>query len=94
MDDDLRPVPKHELRFDIEHALRKARSLWPRKHVHGDHNALGPVRTQSSNIWRSAESGVSENLRCPATELRSPGATVAGRGSHPLRDGAFPRRAE
>ena len=43
MDDDLRPVPKHELRFDIEHALRKARSLWPRKHVHGDHNALRPV---------------------------------------------------
>ena len=27
--DDLRPVPKHELVFDIEHALGKARGLWP-----------------------------------------------------------------
>ena len=43
MDDDLRPVPKHELRFDMEHTLRKARSLWPHMHVHGDHNALRPV---------------------------------------------------
>ena len=43
MDDNLRPVPKHELRFDVEHALRKARSLWPRRHVHGQDNPLRPV---------------------------------------------------
>ena len=43
MDDDLRPVPKHELRFDIEPALRKDRSLWPHRHVHGQDNPLGPV---------------------------------------------------
>ena len=43
MDDDLRPVPKHELRFDIEQALGNARSLWPRRHIHGQHNPLGPM---------------------------------------------------
>ena len=43
MDYDLRPVPRHELLFDIERALSKARSLWPRRRVPGDHNALGPV---------------------------------------------------
>ena len=43
MDDDLRPVPRHELLFDIERALSKARSLWPRKRVPGDHDALAPV---------------------------------------------------
>ena len=42
-DDDLRPIPNHELRFDIEDALRKTRSLWPRKQVHGDYNVLRPV---------------------------------------------------
>lgn len=43
MDDELRPVPRHELLFDIERALSKARSLWPRKRVPGDHDALGSV---------------------------------------------------
>ena len=43
MDDDLRPLPRHELLFDVERALTKARALWPSKRVHGDHNALKPV---------------------------------------------------
>ena len=43
MDDDHRPVPRHELVFDVEQALRKARKLWPRKLVPGDYNPLKPV---------------------------------------------------
>ena len=43
MDNELRPVPGHELLFDIERALSRARTLWPRKRVHGDHDALRPV---------------------------------------------------
>ena len=67
MDDDLRPVPKHELRFDIEHALRKARSLWPRKHVHGDHNALRPV----------ADAVVQHLALCGIRCFRNPRSNVA-----------------
>ena len=43
MDDGLRPVPTHELRFDIEHALREAANLWPRRHVHGEYNPHRPM---------------------------------------------------
>ena len=43
MDDDHRPVPRHERLFDVEQALRKARKLWPRKHVPGDYNPFIPV---------------------------------------------------
>ena len=43
MDDDLRPVPRHEFLFDVEQALRTAAKLWPRKRVPGDHDRLRPV---------------------------------------------------
>ena len=43
MGDDHRPVLRHELVFDVEQALRKARKLWPRKVVHGDYNPLKPI---------------------------------------------------
>ena len=43
MDDDHRPVSRHELLFDVEQALRKALKLWPRKHVPGDYNPFIPV---------------------------------------------------
>ncbi len=43
MDDHLHPVPQHELLFNVEQALRKARKLWPRRHVHGQDNPLRPV---------------------------------------------------
>lgn len=38
MDDDLRPVPRREILFDVEQALRLAERLWPRKRVPGDHD--------------------------------------------------------
>ena len=41
MNDNLRPVPRLELAFDIERALSKARGLWPRGR--GDRNSLGLV---------------------------------------------------
>ena len=41
MDDDLRPVPRHEFAFDIEQAVSKARRLWPRGRAGAD--ALRPV---------------------------------------------------
>ena len=43
VDDELRPVPRHEFLFDVEQALRKAAGLWPRKRVPGDHDRLRPV---------------------------------------------------
>ena len=43
MDDDLHPVPQHELLFNVEQALRKARKLWPRRRVEGNYNPLRPV---------------------------------------------------
>ena len=46
MDDDLRPVSKQELLFDVEQALRKARKLWPRRHLPGDDNQLRVVASK------------------------------------------------
>ena len=43
MNEDNTPLPRHELVFDIEQALRKARSRWPRKRVPGQTNPLRPV---------------------------------------------------
>ena len=43
MDDDLRPVSKQELLFDVEQALRKASKFWPRRRVPGDDNELRVV---------------------------------------------------
>ena len=41
MDDDLSPVPRHELAFDIERALSNAHGLWPRGRLGTD--ALAPI---------------------------------------------------
>ncbi len=43
MTEDNTPLPRHELVFDIEQALRKARPRWPRKRVYGDDHPLRPV---------------------------------------------------
>ena len=43
MDERLQPVPKEDLEFDIEQALREARRLWPRKHEWGDYNPYRPI---------------------------------------------------
>ena len=43
MEDDLRPVSRHEFLFDVERALGRARKLWPRRRVPGDYNPLRPV---------------------------------------------------
>ena len=37
------PIPRDDLLFTVEMALRKASRLWPRKHVPGDHDRLKPV---------------------------------------------------
>ena len=37
------PVPRDDLLFTVEMALRKASRLWPRKHVPGDHDRLKPM---------------------------------------------------
>ena len=38
-----RPVSRAEMRFVIEMALFKARRLWPRSRVPGDHDRLKPM---------------------------------------------------
>ena len=43
MDDDLRPVPRRELLFDVEQGLREAASLWPRRRELGEDNPFRPV---------------------------------------------------
>ena len=37
------PVSREDLQFSVEMGLRKARRLWPKKHVPGDHDRLRPV---------------------------------------------------
>ena len=37
------PVSRDDLLFNVEMALRKARRLWPRRHVPGDHDRFRPV---------------------------------------------------
>ena len=34
------PIPRDDLLFTVEMALRKASRLWPKKHVPGDHDRL------------------------------------------------------
>ena len=44
MDDEYdQPVPRGDLLFTVEMALRKAERLWPKKHMPGDHDRLKPV---------------------------------------------------
>ena len=44
MDDEYdQPVPRGDLLFTVEMALRKASRFWPKKHVPGDHDRLKPV---------------------------------------------------
>ena len=38
-----RPIPRDDLLFTVEMALRKASRLWPRKRVPGDHDRLKPA---------------------------------------------------
>ena len=37
------PVPRKDLEFNVEMALRKKRHLWPRKSVPGDHDRFKPM---------------------------------------------------
>jgi len=37
------PVSQEDLVFSVDMALRKARRLWPKKRVPGDHDNLRPV---------------------------------------------------
>ena len=37
------PVPRENLEFDVEMALRKGRRLWPRKSLPGDHDRFKPM---------------------------------------------------
>ena len=37
------PVPRDDLKFTVEMALKKARRIWPRKHGPGDHDRFRPV---------------------------------------------------
>ena len=44
MDDQYdQPVPRGDLLFTVEMALRKASRFWPKKHMPGDHDRLKPV---------------------------------------------------
>ena len=38
-----RPIPRDDLLFTVEMALRKASRLWPRKRIPGDHDRLKPA---------------------------------------------------
>ena len=38
-----RPVPRDDLLFDVEMALRKAERFWPKRRRPGDHDRLRPV---------------------------------------------------
>ena len=38
-----RPVPRDDLLFTVEMALRKAERFWPKKRLPGDHDRLRPV---------------------------------------------------
>ena len=38
-----RPIPRDDLLFTVEMALRKASRLWPKKRVPGDHDRLKPA---------------------------------------------------
>ena len=40
------PVPREDLEFDVEMALRKGRRLWPRRFVPGDHDRFRPLATE------------------------------------------------
>ena len=82
MDDDLRPIPQHELAFDIEHALSKARALWPRKRGHGDRTALGLV----------ANAVVQHLELCRVSCFRKPPPPGHGTPARPYGDGPLPAR--
>lgn len=43
MKDDLKPVSRQDLRFDIEMALLKARSLWPSRRARSRDNPYGAM---------------------------------------------------
>ena len=43
MNEDYRPIPRRDVVFDVEQGLRKARKLWPRGRVYGEHNPLRSV---------------------------------------------------
>ena len=44
MDDNYtRPIPRGDLLFTVEMALRKAERFWPKKRLPGDHDRLRPV---------------------------------------------------
>ena len=54
MDDNLLPVSRDDLVFDIEIALSKGAVLWPRKHMHGvDH----PYRPMAREVLEHLEMG-------------------------------------
>ena len=63
MTNDLRPVEKEDLIFDVDRALDKAAYLWPRKRGPGDHNPYGMVARAVVEHWNSAGCGFSEARR-------------------------------
>ena len=69
MDERLRPVPKQDLEFDIEQALRKARRLWPKKHVWGDYN---PFRMVARAVAEHLELCGLRCFRTPPLRRNSP----------------------
>ena len=62
MDDDLRPVPRREILFNVEFALSKAARLWPRKRVYGEDN---PYRLVAQRVIEHLE-------RCGIRMFRKP----------------------
>ena len=74
--DDLQPVSKQDLGFDIEQALLKARKLWPPGRAHGQDNPFGPV----------AEAIVRHLARCGIRYFRTPPGKDPGTPARPYRN--------
>ncbi len=70
MDDDLHPVSRDDLVFNIKRALSKAAVLWPRKRMHGVAHPCRPMAREVREHLELCGGGPSENLRSHPTVSR------------------------
>lgn len=75
MKDDLKPVSRQDLRFDIEMALLKARSLWPSRRARSRDNPYGAM----------ADAVVEHLARCGIRFFRMPPRKGHGMPACPYR---------